>query len=47
MHEDLRLKLVKAWVVMFPVWIVSLQTTTAFTKKKELLDWVVRNCRKV
>ena len=47
MHEDVRLKLVKAWAVMFHVWIVSLQKTIAFKKKEELVDWVVRNCRKV
>ena len=32
---------------MFPVWIVSLQTMIAiFLQKKELLNWVARNCRK-
>ena len=42
MCKDLRLKLVKAWVVMFPVWIVSWRLH--FFKKKRITQL---NCKKL
>ena len=43
--QNLQFKLVKAWAVMFLVWIVSLQTMTAIFLKKERITQL--SCKKL